>query len=65
MQGRSGRTVGLVMAAAGLVVVVVAVLLFGLTETSNGETTVDWISVMTAIGGVVIAVRGMYAVLRA
>jgi hypothetical protein len=64
MRGRSGRTVGLVMAATGTVVVVVAVLLFGLTKTSNGETTVDWVSVMTAIGGLVIAGRGVYAVLR-
>jgi hypothetical protein len=63
MQGRSRRAVGLVMAATGIIVVVVAVL-FGLTKTSNGETTVDWVSVMTAIGGLVIAGRGLYAVLR-
>jgi succinate dehydrogenase hydrophobic anchor subunit len=64
MQVRSGRTVGLVMAATGVVVVLVAVGLFGLTKTSNGETTVDWVSVMTAIGGLVIAGRGLYAALR-
>ena len=34
----------------GIVVVVIAVLLFGLTKTSNGETAVDWVSVMTAVG---------------
>jgi hypothetical protein len=48
----------------GIVVVVVALLLFGLTKTSNGETTADWVSVMTAIGGVVIAGRGLHAVVR-
>jgi hypothetical protein len=64
MQGRSRSAFGLVMAAVGIVVVVVAVLMFGLTETSNGGTTVDWVSVMTAIGGLVIAGRGLYTVLR-
>jgi hypothetical protein len=54
----------LLTTAIGIVVVVIAVLLVGLTETSNGETTVDWVSVMTAIGGLVIAGRGMYAVVR-
>jgi hypothetical protein len=37
--GRRGRTVRLVMAATGIVVVVAAVLLFSLTKTSNDETT--------------------------
>jgi hypothetical protein len=64
MQGRGRRIVGLVMAAVGIVVVVIAVLLFGLTKTSNGESTVDWVSVVTAIGGIVIAGRGLYAVTR-
>jgi hypothetical protein len=64
MQGKDRRIVGLVTTAIGIVVVVVAVLAFGLTETSNGETTVDWVSVMTAIGGMVIAGRGLYAVVR-
>jgi hypothetical protein len=48
----------------GIIIVVLAVLLFGLTETSNGETTVDRVSVMTAIGGLVIAGRGLYSVAR-
>jgi hypothetical protein len=64
MQGRGGRIVGLLTTAIGIVVVVIAVLLFGLTKTSNGETTVDWVSVMTAIGGLVIVGRGLYAVVR-
>jgi uncharacterized membrane protein len=64
MQGRGRRIVGLVMTAVGIVVVVIAVLLFGLTKTSNGESTVDWVSVVTAIGGIVIAGRGAYAIVR-
>jgi hypothetical protein len=64
MQGRGGRIVGLVTTALGIVVVVIAVLLFGLTKTLNGETTVDWVSVMTAIGGLVIVGRGLYTVAR-
>ena len=50
--------------AIGIVVVVIAVLLFGLTKTSNGETAVDWVSVMTAIGGLVFVGRGLHAVMR-
>lgn len=64
MQGKGRRIVGLLTTVIGIVVVVVAVLLFGLTKTSNGETTVDWVSVMTAIGGGVIAGRGLHAVVR-
>jgi hypothetical protein len=64
MQERSGNIVGFVTTATGIAVVVVAVLLFGLTKTSNGETTVDWISVVTAIGGLVIAGQGVYAIVR-
>jgi uncharacterized membrane protein YqgA involved in biofilm formation len=63
MKGK-GRAVGLIATAAGIVVIVIAVLLFGLTKSSNGETTVDWVSVLTAIGGVLIVSRGLYAVVR-
>ena len=42
----------------------IAVLLFGLTKTSNGETAVDWVSVMTAIGGLVFVGRGLHTVMR-
>jgi hypothetical protein len=64
MQGRGGRIVGLLTTAIGIVVVVIAVLLFGLTKISNGETTVDWVSVIAAIGGLVIVGRGLYTVVR-
>ncbi len=40
MQARGGRIVGLLTTAIGVVVVAIAVLLFGLAETANGETTV-------------------------
>jgi len=64
MQSRGRRIVGLLTTAIGIVVVLIAVLLFGLTKTSNGETTVDLVSVLTAIGGLVIVGRGLYAVVR-
>lgn len=64
MQGRGGRAVGLLTTVMGVLVVVVAVLVLGLTKTSSGETTVDWVSVITAIGGLVIVARGLYAVVR-
>ena len=64
MQGRGGRAVGLLATVIGIVVLVIAVLVFGLTKTSNGETTVDWVGVIAAIGGLVIAGRGLYAVAR-
>jgi hypothetical protein len=63
MEGK-GRAVGVITTAVGIVVIVMAVLLFGLTKSSNGETTVDWVSVLTAIGGLVIVSRGLYAVVR-
>lgn len=64
MRGRGRKIVGLLTTAIGIVVVLIAVLLFGLTKTSNGEATVDWVSVMTAFGGLVIVGRGVYAVVR-
>jgi hypothetical protein len=64
MKGRDGRIIGLLTTAVGIVVVVIAVLLFGLTKTSNGETSVDWVSVVSAVGGLVIVAQGLYAVVR-
>jgi hypothetical protein len=64
MQWRGGKTVGLLTTVIGIVVTLIAVLLFGLTKTSNGETTVDWVSMVTAIGGLVIVGRGLYWVAR-
>jgi hypothetical protein len=64
MQGSGGRIVGLLTMALGVVVVLVAVLLFGLTKTSNGESTVDWVSLLTAVGGLAIFTRGLSTVVR-
>ena len=54
---RNGRNQGLVFAAAGVCVVVLAVLLFGLT-TSTGA--IDVVSVVTAIAGAVMVGTGLY-----
>jgi hypothetical protein len=64
MQGSRGKIVGMMTMALGVVVVLVAVLLFGLTKTSNGEPTVDWVSVLTALGGLAIFTRGLSTVVR-
>jgi hypothetical protein len=54
---RNGRNQGLVFAAVGVCVIVLAVLLFGLT-TSTGA--VDVVSVVTAIAGAGMVGTGSY-----
>jgi hypothetical protein len=41
-------------------VILVAALLFGLTKTSSGETVADWVSIITAIGGLIVGCVGLY-----
>lgn len=55
MEGK-GENVGLSVFAAGVAIVVVAVLLFGIT---TGTGSVDWVSIVTAIGGALMAVGGL------
>jgi hypothetical protein len=43
--------------AAGIATVVLAVLLFGLTTASGA---LDWVSVVTAFGGLVLAAEGFF-----
>jgi hypothetical protein len=64
MQRKGGRIAALVLTAIGVAVVLIAVLAFGLTKTSNGETTLDWISILTAICGVAIVGGGLSNVVR-
>jgi isoprenylcysteine carboxyl methyltransferase (ICMT) family protein YpbQ len=52
---------GLAFAAAGLCVVVAAVLLFGLT-TATGA--IDVVSVITGVAGVTMVASGLYRALR-
>ena len=59
MRSRSERNRGLVFTAAG-VAILVAALLFGLTKTSNGETVADWVSIIPAIGGLIVGSVGLY-----
>ena len=59
MQPRSERNRGLVFTTAG-VAILVAALLFGLTKTSNGETVADWVSIITAISGLIVGSVGLY-----
>ena len=55
------RNLGLAQIAAGLAAVVLAVLLFGLTKDGGG---LDWVSIITAIAGGVLALTGLYTVFR-
>lgn len=59
MEPRSERDRGLVLTAAG-VAILVAALLFGLTKTSNGEAVAEWVSIVTAIGGLIVGGVGLY-----
>jgi hypothetical protein len=61
METKGERNTGLVFVAAGLVVVVLAVLLFGVTTDIGG---VDWVSIITATAGAVMAAAGLYRVFR-
>jgi len=58
VQPRSERNRGLVFTMAG-VAILVAALLYGLTKTSNGETVADWVSIITAIGGLIVGGVGL------
>jgi hypothetical protein len=51
------RSLGLAFVAAGIATVVLAVLLFGLTTASGA---LDWVSVVTAFGGLVLAAEGFF-----
>lgn len=53
------RNLGLAQIAAGLAALVLAVLLFGLTKDGGG---LDWVSIITAIAGGVLALTGLYTV---
>jgi hypothetical protein len=59
VEPRSERNRGLVFTAAG-VAILVAALLFGLTKTSDGETVADWVSIVTAIGGLIVGGVGLF-----
>jgi len=52
------RNRGLLLTAAGMTTIVLAVLLFGLT--TGGA--IDWVSVVTAVAGLVVVVQGLYLV---
>jgi hypothetical protein len=55
------KTRGYMLTSAGTLIIVLAVLLFGLT-TDSGE--IDWISVITAAAGFVMAGTGLYLMFR-
>jgi hypothetical protein len=55
------RILWLVIAAVGLVDMVLAVLLFGLTTASGAP---DWVSIITAVAGLGMVVTGLYLGMR-
>ena len=61
MQTRERRNYGLLAAAAGLVAVVYAEAIVGVT-TNTGAT--DWASIITAIVGVLLVAAGLVLIFR-
>jgi hypothetical protein len=60
MATRAERNVGLTLAATGVGIIGVAVV-FGLTTESGGP---DWVGIVTAAAGVVMAVTGVFRAFR-
>ena len=60
MTTRRGRKVGLSLAGAGVGVIGVAIV-FGLTTAGGGP---DWVSIITAIAGVVMTFTGLFQAFR-
>jgi hypothetical protein len=61
MTARRERKVGLSLAGAGVGVIGIAIVVVGLTTTSGGP---DWVGIITAIAGVVIALTGLFQAFR-
>ena len=61
MEPRQTRESGLMVAVAGLAVVVFAVLLVGLTKEGGGP---DWVSIITAIAGALLVAIGISTFIR-
>jgi fatty acid desaturase len=53
------RESGVAIFAVGLGAIAFAVV-SGLTKTSNGETTADWIGIITLIAGVIVMLTGLF-----
>lgn len=56
MEARSERIQGILTTVTGLATIVFAVMLVGLTKPSGG---IDWISVIAAVAGLVLAGLGL------
>lgn len=61
MDASKRRNLGLLNIAVGLGIIVLAVLLFGLTTASGA---LDWVSIITAVAGLVLVVTGVYNMYR-
>jgi len=61
MEAKEQRTRGLLQVIAGFGIVVFAVVLVGLTTSSDSP---DWVSIITAAAGLTVAVTGVFTVLR-
>ena len=61
MEAKEQRTRGLLQVIAGVGIIVFAVVLVGLTTGSNSP---DWVSIITAAAGLVVAVTGMFTILH-
>jgi hypothetical protein len=57
MAAMRDRKRGLAFVSAGIVFVIVAVVLFGLR---SGGGALDWVSIITAVAGLGMAIAGLY-----
>jgi hypothetical protein len=58
------RDSGVAIFVVGLGAIAFAIV-SGLTKTSNGETTADWIGIITLIAGVIVMLTGLFMTWRA
>jgi len=61
MEAKEQRTRGLLQLAAGIGIIVFAGVLVGLSTASDSP---DWVSIITAAAGLIVALTGLFTVLR-
>jgi fatty acid desaturase len=61
MEAKEQRNRGLLQVIAGVGIIVFSVVLVGLTTPSDSP---DWVSIITAAAGLIVAVTGMFTILH-
>ncbi len=61
MEPKQSRILGMAMSVSGVAAIVLAVLLFGVTQEDGGP---DWVSIITAVAGFVMLATGLYTLVH-